>query len=63
MDPDGRKVDIIHRYPCNCWVDEFDAVYVAWPCERIGHHVTRRRLRQIVYKLRTSDPSDPEGKR
>ena len=52
MDPNGRKVDIRHGNPCRCTVTDDGAIYVGPECERIGHHVTKRRLAQLVYALR-----------
>lgn len=52
MDPDGRKVDIEHGEPCRCWIDEGGAIYIGPECKRIGHHVTKRRISQLLYSMR-----------
>lgn len=52
MNPDGRKVYIEHGDPCRCRIDEHGAIYVALPCRRFGHRVTKRRLAQMLHALR-----------
>ena len=51
MDPNERKVDILHVEGCRCRLDG-TAIYVVAPCSVIGHHVTKRRVAQLVHKLR-----------
>lgn len=58
MDPDGRKVHIDHGDPCRCTIDG-QAVYVREPCRVIGHHVTKRRIQQIIHALRSRGRKAP----
>lgn len=51
MDPNQRKIDILHVEGCRCQLDG-TTIYVAPPCEVIGHRVTKRRISQLVRKLR-----------
>jgi hypothetical protein len=51
MDPNACKIEILHVEGCRCRLDE-STIYVATPCTVIGHHVTKRRLGQLVHALR-----------
>lgn len=51
IDPDDRKVEIVHGDPCRCRVDG-EAVYVAAPCYVLGVRLPKHRLAQILHSMR-----------
>lgn len=58
MDPDGRRIDIQHDKDCRCVIDG-DAIYVHPPCFVVGHHVTKRRIAQLLFKLKRNKEHTP----
>lgn len=58
MNPESGKVTVVHGDPCGCTIDG-EAVYVRHPCRVVGWHVTKRRIHQIIHRLRykTTAPS------
>lgn len=48
---DAVKVSIEHSEPCRCRVLD-GAIYIALPCRRIGSHVTKRRVAQLIHSLK-----------
>jgi hypothetical protein len=60
MNPDERKIEIVHASPCNCEIDG-EAIYVRDPCYVIGSRLTKRRLGQLIFRLRRG-PHDARSK-
>lgn len=58
MDPDGRRVEIHHDKRCRCVIDGA-AIYVVAPCYVVGHHVTKRRIAQLLHSLRKRKEHTP----
>ena len=49
-DFDERKVTIEHGDPCCCQILD-GAIYVAPTCRRVGNHVTKHRIAQLIHAL------------